>query len=217
MPADFKEFWQNAVSEARKVPLEPEVHDAPEWTNEQIETKLVRLRVGKEKWMFGYLTRPRDGKKHPVILCPPGAGSTKVFPTDYYALRGYIYMKVEIHDNDPRIDDEEYNKMRQKKCSGYTKRGIENRDTYYYKDVYTGVVRCMDYLCSLPDWDGRNAIVTGGSQGGALTVVAAALNEKVTALKVVDITPSSGHWRFMESQEKSMKWIDKSVDTSLIQ
>lgn len=38
----------------------------------------------------------------------------------------------------------------------------------------------MDFLCSLPDWDGKNVIVTGGSQGGALTLVTAALNEKVT-------------------------------------
>ena len=59
-------------------------------------------------------------------------------------------------------------------------RGMDSRDTYYYKDVYVGCARVVDFLCSLPEWDGRNVIVTGGSQGGALTIITAALNEKVT-------------------------------------
>ena len=46
--------------------------------------------------------------------------------------------------------------------------------------MYVGCARAVDFLCSLPEWDGKNVIVTGGSQGGALTIVTAALNEKVT-------------------------------------
>ena len=73
-----------------------------------------------------------------------------------------------------------YNEMRQKKCDGYMRHGMASRDTYYYKDVYVGCARALDFLCSLPEWDGKNAIVTGGSQGGALTIITAALNEKAT-------------------------------------
>ena len=207
MPRDFEQFWQKAVKEARKVDLEPEYFDVPDATNNQFTTKLVRLHVGKNKWLYGMLTIPASpspskrgdvkssnatssnqtpppleglGEALPVVLCPPGAGSTKVFPSDYFGREGMIYMKIEIHDNDPRIPDDEYNVMRKQKCDGYMSRGMESRDTYYYKDVYVGCVRAIDFLCSLPEWDGRNVIVTGGSQGGALTVVTAALNEKVT-------------------------------------
>ena len=295
IPADFDQFWNKALAEARKIPFEVEQFDMPDATNDQYESKLIRLRVGKEKWMYGCLTRPRDGRKHPVVLCPPGAGSTKVFPSADYAAEGMIYLKLEIHDNDPRIPDEAYNKMRYEKCDGYMRKGMASKNTYYYKDVYVGCARALDYLCSLPDWDGCNAIVTGGSQGGALTIVTAALNEKATVcapfypalcdltgflhhraggwpkffsgfykdskididttqavqtlqyfdvinfarrLKVptymvwgynddtcsptsvwaawnemqcekdCDITPSSGHWRFLESNRKSMRWIN---------
>lgn len=183
MPKDFEKFWQKALKEARKVSLEPEYFDVPDATSDKLETKLVRLHVGKDKWLYGMLTIPRsktEGKKYPVVLCPPGAGSTKVFPTDYFGNEGMIYMKIEIHDNDPRIPDEEYNAMRAKKCDGYMRRGMESKDTYYYKDVYAGCARAVDFLCSLPEWDGENVIVTGGSQGGALTIITAALNEKVT-------------------------------------
>lgn len=202
MPKDFEQFWQKALKAARKIDLEPEYFDVPDATNDKMTTKLVRLHVGKDKWIYGYLTMPTSARSvmlpnstysnqtsslseglreaFPVVLCPPGAGSTKPYPSDYFPHEGCIYLKIEIHDNDPRIPDDEYNAMRQKKCDGYMRRGMESKDTYYYKDVYVGCARAVDFLCSLPEWDGRNVIVTGGSQGGALTIVTAALNEKVT-------------------------------------
>lgn len=188
MPGDFEAFWQKALKEARKVPLDAEYFDVPDATDEKLTTKLVRLHVGKDKWFYGMLTIPKtdiqsqtaNRRKFPVVLCPPGAGSTKVFPSDYFGNEGMIYMKIEIHDNDPRMPDDDYNAMRAKKCDGYMRRGMESKDTYYYKDVYVGCARAVDFLCSLPEWDGNNVIVTGGSQGGALTIVTAALNDKVT-------------------------------------
>ena len=180
MPQDFDTFWSKTIATARKTPIEPQSWLVSQATDDELETRLVRLHVGKEKWIYGYLTRPKDGRRHPVVLVPPGAGSNKITPSDYFSRKGFIYMKIEIHGNDPRLPDEEYDRMRKEKCDGYMGRNIESRDTYYYKDVYAGCVRAVDYLCSLPDWDGRNVIVTGGSQGGALTIVTAALNEKVT-------------------------------------
>ena len=189
MPKDFGQFWQKALKEARKTDLEPEYFDVPDATNDKFITKLVRLHVGKDKWMQGYLTLPRSGyhpigegggRGFPVVLCPPGAGSQKIYPSDYFPSKGCIYLKIEIHDNDQRLADDEYNKMRQAKCDGYMRRGMADKDTYYYKDVYVGCARAVDFLCSLSEWDGKNVIVSGGSQGGALTIVTAALNEKVT-------------------------------------
>jgi len=188
MPKDFEQFWQKALREARKIPFEPEYRDIPDATNAQFVTKLVRVRVGKNKWMQGYLTMPiansqllkANNQKYPIVLCPPGAGSQKIYPSDYFPQQGCIYLKIEIHDNDQLLPDAEYNAMRQKKCDGYMRRGMASKDTYYYKDVYVGCARMVDFLCSLPEWDGKNVIVTGGSQGGALTIITAALNEKVT-------------------------------------
>jgi cephalosporin-C deacetylase-like acetyl esterase len=49
------------------------------------------------------------------------------------------------------------------------------------KRVYLGCVRAIDLLTSLPEWDGKNVIVQGGSQGGALALVTAGLDKRVTA------------------------------------
>ena len=186
MPSDFLQFWQKALKDARKVPLEPQYTDVPDATNGQFVTKRVRLHVGPEKWMQGFLTYPKptegptaNARKYPVVLCPPGAGSQKIYPSDYYPRQDCIYLKIEIHDNDQLLPDEAYSQER-KKSDGYMSRGMDSPGSYYYKDVYVGCARALDFLCSLPGWDGRNAIVTGGSQGGALTIVTAALNEKAT-------------------------------------
>ena len=49
------------------------------------------------------------------------------------------------------------------------------------KRVYLGCVRAIDFLTSLPEWDGKNIAVQGGSQGGALALVTAGLDKRVTA------------------------------------
>jgi cephalosporin-C deacetylase-like acetyl esterase len=41
------------------------------------------------------------------------------------------------------------------------------------------MIKAIDYLYSMPEFDGQNLIVQGGSQGGALTIVAAALDSRV--------------------------------------
>lgn len=48
--------------------------------------------------------------------------------------------------------------------------------------VYTGCIRALDFLCSLPEYDGENLGVIGGSQGGALAMVTAGLDSRVKAL-----------------------------------
>lgn len=151
-------------------------HDA---TDEHTVTQLVRLRVGEKKWMYGYLSYPRKQGSYPVVLVPPGAGSKKIFPSDYYPKQGMIYLKIEIHDLNQLLDDAAYQQARES-CEGYMHHGLADRASYYYKDVYVGCARAVDFLCSLPQWDGKNVIVTGGSQGGALTIITAALNERVT-------------------------------------
>jgi cephalosporin-C deacetylase-like acetyl esterase len=60
----------------------------------------------------------------------------------------------------------------------------DNRDSYYYKRVYIGCVRAVDFIYTLPEFDGHTIGVTGGSQGGALSIVTTALDSRVKFLAV---------------------------------
>ena len=55
-----------------------------------------------------------------------------------------------------------------------------NTDLWRMKKVYLACVRAVDYLCSLPEWDGKNVIAQGGSQGGALSLIVTALDPRIT-------------------------------------
>lgn len=180
-PSDFDEFWKLALTEASDVELAPEITPLPEKSTEKVEVSLVKIKVGKNgRHMYGYLCRPRDGKKHPVLFCPPGAGAGRITPYTAYSEQGFIYLSINIHDGcNPELGEEEYAAAKGL-TEGYNRRGIGAPETFYYRDVYAGCSRCVDFLCSLPDWDGKNVGVTGGSQGGALSIVTAALNPKVT-------------------------------------
>lgn len=181
MPADFRRFWKKTLDRAAKTALNPEITPLPKYSTDDVEVSLVRLNVGPDgRNMYGYLTKPRGGGRYPVLFCPPGAGASKITPTTYYSERGFIYLNINIHSGcNPELDDGEYARASEK-AKDYNRNGIGSRETFYYRDVYAGCSRCVDFLCSLPEWDGRNAGVTGGSQGGALSIITAALNGKVT-------------------------------------
>lgn len=180
MPKDFDRFWRKAVAEAESVDLDPIVTPLPQYSTETVEVSKVKLTVGPGRNIYGYLTRPRDGKKHPVLFEPPGAGTRKRRPSTSYAEHGFICLNINIHhDADSELPDDEY-KAIVDPYENYWRDGIQDPDEFYYKEVYAACSRCIDYLCTLPDWDGKNVGVTGGSQGGALSMVAAVLNDKVT-------------------------------------
>ena len=72
-----------------------------------------------------------------------------------------------------------YNSLGAGALNGYQNFNLDDRDRFYYKRVYLGCVRANDFIFSLPQFDGTNLAVTGGSQGGALSIVTTALDPRV--------------------------------------
>ena len=54
-------------------------------------------------------------------------------------------------------------------------RGVENPNTYYYRRVFTDAVRLVDAVRALDFVDPDRVAVTGGSQGGGITLAVAGL------------------------------------------
>lgn len=188
-PDDFKQFWDNSIKEMRRTPLSYTVEPAPEYCTDKISCSLVKLRLnGQGQSVYAYLFTPRNAAPGscPVVLCPPGAGIKTIkepLRHKYYAENGCIRMEMEIHGLDPRMPKEAFNdisKAFNERENGYLTNGLDNRDNYYMKRVYLALVRCIDFLTQQPGWDGRNVTVQGGSQGGALAIVAAGLDSRVT-------------------------------------
>lgn len=187
-PKDFNTFWQGNLDELAKIPLSYTKEIAKEYCTDKVDCYLVKIPVNRRKQcVYGYLFYPKNAQpgKHPVVLCPPGAGIKTIkepLRHKYYAENGFIRLEIEIHGLDPRLPKETFDDISRAFNSdptGYLENGIDNRDRYYMKHVYLALVRCIDLLTSLPEWDGRNVAVQGGSQGGALALVAAGLDKRV--------------------------------------
>lgn len=187
-PKDFNTFWQGNLDELAKIPLTYTKEIAKEYCTDKVDCYLVKIPVSRRKQcVYGYLFYPKNAQpgKHPVVLCPPGAGIKTIkepLRHKYYAENGFIRLEIEIHGLDPRLPKETFDDISRAFNSdptGYLENGIDNRDRYYMKHVYLALVRCIDLLTSLPEWDGRNVAVQGGSQGGALALVAAGLDKRV--------------------------------------
>lgn len=187
-PKDFNTFWQGNLDELAKIPLSYTKEIAKEYCTDKVDCYLVKIPVSRRKQcVYGYLFYPKNAQpgKHPVVLCPPGAGIKTIkepLRHKYYAENGFIRLEIEIHGLDPRLPKETFydiSRAFNSDPTGYLENGIDNRDRYYMKHVYLALVRCIDLLTSLPEWDGRNVAVQGGSQGGALALVAAGLDKRV--------------------------------------
>lgn len=194
MPKDFESFWQGVLDEQQKLPLSYTMEPAPAFSNEKIDCYLVKIRTWKtdaQAYVYGYLSMPKKEGKYPVVVSPPGAGVKHMDPlkTQFYVTDGScIRFEMEIHGINPSLSAEVYKDISrafgEHFSAGYLSNGIANRDTYYMKKVYASLVRVVDFLVTLPQWDGKNVLVQGNSQGGALSVVLAALDSRVTAIAI---------------------------------
>lgn len=190
MPKDFKEFWDKNKAEAAKYPLTYTKELAKEYCTDKVDCYLIKLMLNSRgQSIYGYLFYPKNATKGscPVVLCPPGAGVKTIkepLRHKYYAEEGCIRFEIEIHGLNPTMTAEEFKEISNAfngRENGYLNNGLENRDNYYMKRVYLGCVRSIDLLTSLPEWDGKNVIVQGGSQGGALALITTGLDPRVTA------------------------------------
>ena len=185
-PADFDAFWKATLEEARKTPVSVSCKHVDKYSTNETDCYLLKIKTDNRHSIYGYLTKPKDNKKHPVVLCPPGAGIKTIkepMRNIFYAKNGFIRLEMEIHGLNPEMTDEQFKEITAAFDyeNGYLTNGLDSRDNYYMKHVYVACVRAIDYLCSLPEWDGKNVFVQGGSQGGALSLITAALDPRVTA------------------------------------
>lgn len=190
MPADFHEFWERSKEEAAAFPLRYTKERAEKYCTDKIDCYLVKLQLNKQgQSIYGYLFMPKDARPGscPAVLVPPGAGIKTIkepLRHKYYAEQGCIRFEFEIHGLHPNLPEERFREISSAfngRSNGYLTNGLDNRDNYYMKRVYLACVRAADLLASLPEWDDRNMIAQGGSQGGALALIATALDPRITA------------------------------------
>ena len=186
MPKDFSEFWQKAIEEARKTSLEPTRRLLPERCTKDVnvyEVSFQNIRWGSRT--YGILCVPVKEGKYPALLRVPGAGVRPYGGDVYTASQGAVTLEIGIHGVPVTMDQGVYDDLHNGALNGYWNFGMDNRDESYYKHVVIGCIRAMDYIEQYTPWNGKDAGVTGSSQGGFLTLATAGLDKRFTCYGVV--------------------------------
>lgn len=182
-PADFLSFWEKAKADLAKIPLDARMTLLPERCTENVNVYQVNLqnyRPGTR--LYGILCIPKKEGKYPAILKVPGAGVRPYAGDIATAEKGFITFEIGIHGIPVTMDPSVYNNLAAGALSAYWNSNLDDKDRFYYKRVYMGCVRANDFLVQLPQYDGSHLGVTGGSQGGALSIITAALDSRVKIL-----------------------------------
>ncbi|HEX2640528.1 MAG TPA: acetylxylan esterase, partial [Pyrinomonadaceae bacterium] len=189
-PEDFDAFWEEGKRELAKLPIDSRMERLPAYSTSTVDVFHVSFQnVGPSRpsRIYGILAIPKgtDPKaKFPAVLNVPGAGIRPYRGSLALTERGIITLQIGIHGIPVNLDQNVYDDLASGALNQYMFYGLENKDTYYYKRVILGCLRANDFLASLPQFDGQNLAVMGGSQGGALSVMTAALDPRVKGLAV---------------------------------
>lgn len=185
-PKDFDAFWTKTLAEARNNDLNPTRVLLPERCTKDVnvyEVSYVNNRYGSK--MYGILSVPVKEGKYPALLRVPGAGVRPYSGDTYTAPGKCIVLEIGVHGVPVTMEQKVYDNLHAGALDGYWDTNLENRDRNAYKRIVTGAVRGVDYIASLPEWNGKTVGVTGSSQGGFLSLAVAALDKRVTFLAAV--------------------------------
>jgi len=179
-PADFIQFWDKAKNDLAAVPMDVKLTLLPERCTELTNVYQANIQNYKPGMrLYGIVSIPKKPGKYPALLKVPGAGVRPYYGDPATADLGVITFEIGIHGIPVTMDAGIYNDLGRTTLDGYPSFNLDDRDKYYYKRVYLGCVRAIDFIFSLPEFDGSTLAVTGGSQGGALTIIAAGLDSRV--------------------------------------
>lgn len=185
----FDAFWERTLVEARRYPLDA--------TFEPIENGLVAqdcfdvdFRGFGGQSIKGWLILPKSrAGKLPCVVEFLGYTGGRGFSTDWllWASMGYAHFVMDTrgqgaavgwtHGDTPDL----YGEGGGPSIPGFMTQGILDPDHYFYRRVFTDAARAVEAARAHPAVDVQRICVTGGSQGGGITIAAAGLVPDVQA------------------------------------
>jgi cephalosporin-C deacetylase len=182
---DFQSFWETTLSASEKQPLNPELipYDFPARGLECFALRFDGFGGGR---LAGWYVRPDSRGKFPGVCIYHGYSGRGPRPLDmiHLAAQGICVLSVDCRGQNGQSQDAAV--YPEGHHSGWMTAGIRNPWTYYYRNTYADSVRALEVLAHREEVNAGRLAVTGGSQGGGLTLAVAALSRR-PALALADI------------------------------
>lgn len=185
-PADFDAFWADTIAAARRAAAAPVIV--------RVETPLTSIEVydvtfsGSDGHPIRGWLRVPAGASGPlpavVEFIGYGGGRGHALENLLWASAGYVSFHMDTRGQgsgwsqgvtpDPTGTGPQY--------PGVMTRGIDMRESYYYRRVFTDAVRAIDTVRALPQVDASRVAVYGVSQGGGIALAVSGLVDGLAAV-----------------------------------
>lgn len=197
LPENFDRFWREAKAELVRIPIDAKLEEVEAVDPGDAKRYKVSLANVNGTRVYGWLHLPEGNGPFPTVLSIPGSGIGRTGRFAGFTEAGIAVLAIEVHGLEPqkheiigaaqwmRPRDEEleyFTKLQNGILSGYHGFGIEDPYRYYHRRTLQSAMRALDYLHTREDVDQDKIIVFGGSQGGGLSLLTAAIDKRVDAM-----------------------------------
>ncbi len=192
---DFDAFWAATLAEAASKPLDPRfVPHAAELEGVEVLDASFAGYGGQRVAAWLVLPSPAArpalstarGGRLPCMVEFVGYGGGRSFPWDhlFWAAAGCAHFVMDSRGQGASWSpgDTPDEGTSGPAVPGFMTRGIDSPESYYYRRIMTDAVRAVEAAAAHPAVDPGRIAVTGGSQGGGLSIAAAALSPRARFL-----------------------------------
>lgn len=169
---DFEEFWKKSRAELDKVAPNYKLTLIPERSAGARNIYHVEMMSFGNVKVEGYYAAPKARGKYPAIAVYMGYGSDAYFP-DSNGNPGFAEFILSVRGQGIQKPANTY--------GDWIVWGLDSKENYYYRGAFMDLVRAVDFLVSRPEVDSEKIVAEGGSQGGAFTLAACALDHRIKA------------------------------------
>jgi len=231
-PQDFDSFWSRTLDEARQFPLDARFEPV-ETGLQLVEAFDVTFNGYGGQPIKGWLLLPRGCRGPlPCVVEFTGYGGGRGHPHDWllFPNAGYACLAMDIRgqgsswrvghtpDNGAEGAGPQY--------PGFMTRGIQRPETYFYRRLFTDMVRAIEAARAHPTVDRLRVVVNGGSQGGGMSIAAAGLVPDLSAVMadvpflchfrravtLVDTDPYHEIGRYLSQNRNHAELVFKTLD-----
>ena len=212
----FETYWAGQKAALAAV----EATDAPVWTPVppptgytnvlcwDVQARCFAHATPEKRQLSAYVARPVGAAagRLPAIVLLHGAGvaSSRLDVAAQWAADGFLAMDFNALGVSNGLASSYYttlfntpidtNGLAGNGLKDYMFYGSNSLSDSFFRELFTRLMRAMDFLAAQPEWDGHILVANGRSQGGAQALAAAGLDARVTfaAAQIPGLCDTSG-------------------------
>ena len=200
---DYEEFWSKVLTLNSEQPIAA--------TSEDVSYVVPKVKVQKVSFaaydagrIVGWSITPAEIKPRPTLITFHGYGGHKGKIADYlmWVLQGFTVLAFDVRGQmGESTDSAQYPGGRSR---GWLSTGILEPEKYFGLRCAVDILRALDFACMCPEVDNDSLGTMGASQGGGLSLFAAAMDKR-TKLCIAEV-PGSCNFGYTLERVRSYPW-----------